>query len=53
MNTKADRSECECRAEMREHEVRSNSVLTRNACGEVRSNSVLGHGWGQAPVNCQ
>ena len=33
MNTKADRPECECRVELREHEVRSNSVLTRNACG--------------------
>ena len=39
MYTKADRPECECRAELREHEVRSNSVLTRNACREVRSNS--------------
>ena len=31
MNTKADRPERECRAELREHEVRSNLVLTRNA----------------------
>lgn len=31
MNTKADRPECECRVELREHEVRSNSGITRNA----------------------
>ena len=50
MNTKADRPECECRAELQEHEVRSNSGITRKArekceCRaelqehEVRSNS--------------
>ena len=52
MNTKADRPECECRAELQEHEVRSNSGITRKArekceCRtelrehEVRSNLVL------------
>lgn len=35
MNTKADRPECECRAELREHEVRSNSGITRNLYGSL------------------
>ncbi|RJW74596.1 hypothetical protein DW025_11200 [Coprococcus sp. AF38-1] len=37
MNTKTDRPECECRAELQEHEVRSNSGITRNACREART----------------
>lgn len=43
MNTKADRPECECRAELQEHEVRSNSGITRNLYGSLplTSNSAI------------
>ena len=35
MNTKADRPECECRVELREHEVQSNPGITRNLYGSL------------------
>lgn len=43
MYTKADRPECECRAELQEHEVRSNSGITRNLYGSLplTSNSAI------------
>ncbi|RHR64650.1 hypothetical protein DWW70_13700 [Coprococcus sp. AF16-5] len=43
MNTKADRPECECRVELQEHEVRSNSGITRNLYGSLplTSNSAI------------